>query len=797
MRRLVAFRRTVVVCDTLRAVSETSPLACPSCGGWVVPGRELGRELPLCDDCFERLPGGLSQTFTVRTPSGQSSLDGAGVVERLRAGQLLGSDWLIADNGSHVMIAAHPAFSTLFVQGLIPEPVPVVVPPPAVGPGHGVALPARTKASLLWGAVRVTAAAGVLAALGAAALWGWANQSAIEEQMQNTVTAVAEPAETRPREPALPPPPPQPKLLDALVARVGAVGEPRATLLARAWGARLAGGAKGETEALAIAERAVARSPKDPESLGLLAEVLAGLRRDGPLVDELISECELAAPVADACARAKAAKIIAGGDLAAARGVIQDCAGKGDFPCRALYVATANPDGLYASESLAAVDKLALEWPQNRELARKGAILAAGLDLPESTARVDAIRAEIQGDIPLETVHARLLLLDGRSKDAASVVAAMGEAAPVDIRVAVAAAAAASGRGPEAQSLLGTLHTASGVEPAVQAQARLAWAQAAYFAAAADPAQLDAAKAAILSLVELGRADPAVAQVRALVAHLYGNHGEEVKAWSSLDESKRPGAALARALNTQVRLGVEANLPVSELIPLAERARRADPQAGETHLWLARVHLVGGNAPQAVDILRASVLVVDGQQFRRRADLGTLPNPLPTAEVLDGLKQGIGSDATFGRSYELARATVHYLAGNFAEARRELEAAGNVEDDPDSLALRARVRASGKDVGLAVADWERVVRERPKEPAYLLGYLQALVAANRVRDAAPFLDSVSSSPLTTPQVLVVRGEVRAALGEQAAALRDFQDAIARDPFDVQSRLRHRRLATAK
>lgn len=778
-------------------VPVSAAVACPECGASVVLPPDLARELPLCASCARRLPAPFSGTFSIRTASGHSALDGAGVVERLRAGQLLGTDWIVDESGEATPVAAHPAFAALLVQGLIPEFVPVVIPPPTPDAASAVNRPPNRPRALAGSFARIVASVVVLAALGAAGVWAWEHQAAIELKMQESVTAVVEPKVAPAASGPIAPLPPAPKLIEALVARVGVVGETRSTLLARAWAARLGGGLAGQEAAVTLAEQAVARSPNDPESLGLLAELLADLRREGPLVDELLTRCEAAGAGIDACARARAAKVIASGDVASARGIVQDCAGKGDLPCRALYVATVNADGLHASEALAAVDKLAGDWSTNRELARKGAVLAASLDLPEALARVESVRRDVKGDLELDAALGTLLLRDGNSKDALEVVAAMGDAAPVALRVDLSLSLAGSGRYAEAKALLGDLPTRPNLPEGVQAKARLALAQAAYQAAAADPTQIEAAKAAVTSMVELGRSDPAVAQVRALIANLYGNHGEEVKSWSSIDESKRSGAALARVLDTQVALGVAARLSVSELIPLAERARRADPQSGDTHLWLAWVHLVGGNAPQAVDVLRASILTVDGQALRRRPDVGTLANRPPTADVLTALERGVGNDATFGRSYEVAVATVHFLAGNLGEARRQLDKAGNVEDDPETLALRARMRTLSKDAALAVTDWQRVTQERPKEPAYLLGLLQALVAANRTRDAVPLMETVSSSPLVTPQVLVVRAEVRAASGEHAAALRDLQDAIARDPYDVQSRVRHRRLAAGK
>jgi predicted Zn-dependent protease len=360
--------------------------------------------------------------------------------------------------------------------------------------------------------------------------------------------------------------------------------------------------------------------------------------------------------------------------------------------------------------------------------------------------------------------------------------------------VAGASALVGAGDGAGAIALLGSLPTDSGMAEPVQRRARLALAQARYLVALRDPTAVPAATSAVESLVVMGRSDPAIAQVRAMVADLAGNRGEQARAWALMDESQRSGAALARVLDTQVALGIAQKLPVSELVPLAERARRADPQSPDTHLWLAWVHLVGHNAPQAVDVLRTSVQQVDGQVERRGPDAGVLRSPPEPGALLAALEEAVGNDATFGHAYHVSRATVHWLVGSPNSARKELEDAGDIDNDLDALALSARLRMAQKDNAGAILQWERITRERPKQGEYLLGYLQALVAAGRAAEGAQWVDTLSSSPLGSAMVPVIRAEIRVATGESAAAQRDLLDAIARDPLDVRSRIRYRKLA---
>ncbi len=751
--------------------------------------------LPICAACQAAEPEPLSATFAVMTVGGKWSLDGKGILERLRAGQLAGTDWIVRDDGSTVLIAEHPTFAVLYARGEIGEPVVVT----AATSRPADTRPRRSLADYAASLGRV--AAGVVVAGGVAAFGAWVylNREALEEKVASTTLPsleTASPADTKveAKVDAAPQARPEGSRVAELVARVGMVDEPRALLLARAWAERSKGGRAALDAAIVQAERAVARAPRDPESLGLLATLLAESGSDLDLARALVARCDAALPSAVACKRGHAALLLAKNEAAAAREIVSGCANEVDLECRAIYVNTALADTEHPLEALGAVRKLAEAWPQNRELVRLVALLSTDVDIPEARTRVEAARKEIRDDPALESAYADLCLLDGEAKEGVAIAVALGDSAPPTLRVRAAAVAVDQGDVDRALALVGDIGSGSGLAEGVVKEARLVMAQARYLDARRDASRIDAAKAASASLVELGRADPVVAQVRALIARLAGDASEESRAWSSMDTSLRKGAELARVLDTQVALGIQARQPVSDLVPLAEAARRADLSAPEPHLWLARAHLEGHNPAQAMDVLLGSIIQVDGQAARRRPGLSALSAGDPAKEVKALLESGVGNDATFGRTYHLALATIAWLGGDVPGARRALDAAGGIEDDPTAIALRARLKLASRDADGAVADLLHVVQQRPKQGEFLLALVSALVATRAYDEARTHIDSVSASPLTSAMVPNVRAEVRAHTGETEAAKRDFAEAIKRDPFDARARVRLRELA---
>lgn len=735
----------------------------------------------------------MSATFVVMAVGGRWSLDGAGVLERLRAGQLSGTDWIVRDDGTSVLVAEHPTFRPMFAAGEIEEVVLPPPPPAARGPGLG---------RVFGSAGRIVAGVVLGGAVAVAGGWAYVHRDELRARVEAEALPALAAVEAPQVEPAAPVAVPEvaapsgPGPVDQLVARVGPVEEPRWFLLARAWQEYQQGGRDASLAALALAERAVARAPAEPEALGLLAWLVVETGGDMGLARALRDRCLATAPDADGCARAEAAVAVAEGRLEEARGHVQGCSGRGDLACRGLYVAIVARDATRPLEALGAVQKLAEAWPRNRRLTRSIALLSTTLDVPEARSRVELARRDIKGDPELEAAFAGLVILDGDTKTGLNAAVALGDACPDWLRVRAGAVAVAAGDAERALALVLPVVSANEAAEELRRGARLVVAQARYLEAARDNGRLGAAQEAVASLVELGRTDPVVAQVRAHVATLAGDRAEVARAWASMDENLRSGAELSRVLCSQVALGITAKQPVSELVPLAEKARRADLSAPEGHLWLARAHLEGHNPAQAIDVLIGAIWQVDGQAARRREGMAALAPGLPDDDVRELLAAGVGNDATFGRSYHLALATTSWLGGDNAAARRALDAAGGIDDDPAALALRARVRLALKDADGAVSDWKRVVQQRPKQGEAWLGLVAALAAAGQHEEARSHLDNVSASPLSSTMVQNLRAEVRAHTGEVEAAKRDFADATRREPYDARARVRLRELATA-
>ncbi|MBM4368850.1 MAG: hypothetical protein FJ102_21730, partial [Deltaproteobacteria bacterium] len=207
-------------------------IPCAKCARPVEVPEGPSLTLPTCAKCRAAEPEPLSDTFVVITVGGKWSLDGKGILERLRAGQLAGTDWIARDDGSTVLIAEHPTFATLYARGEIGEPEAVPVPSAKAG----AARPRRDLGD--WAASAARVAAGVLVAGGVVAFVGWAylHRDDIQEHVAATALPPLEaPAggeqavEAKVDAPAEPSP--EAGRVDELVARVGAVDEPRAALL--------------------------------------------------------------------------------------------------------------------------------------------------------------------------------------------------------------------------------------------------------------------------------------------------------------------------------------------------------------------------------------------------------------------------------------------------------------------------------------------------------------------------------------------------------------------------------------
>lgn len=691
------------------------------------------------------------------------------------------------EEGPPILVAAHPVFAPAFATGEIGEaPVleanaPVIAAKPARPRRRGVNVP--------WGKI-----AGVVLTTGglaAAAYFAFQNQ----DRLRVLATGASEVFQPSAPGEATRPPRPDPKLpptdpLAGLAVKEGPVEEPLALLQAQAIAALTQGSAPDRDRALALARRAVGRSTKDPDALALYA--LLASETDPPEGSAMIAaeqaiEFGLGGP-ATQIGRGALARI--NGELRAAATAVASCAGQGDLLCRLLAANALAADPTAAAEGIAALDALAADWPAHGGLLRSAALVAATTDRLDAKARLERLNA---ADPTVSGALASLAFRDGDLEGGLRLAQALGEAAPAPVRLSAARVLLARGDAAGILAIVGDLGAKPGGTGEVVAESRLLVAQARWLLARDHADQLPAAKVAVASVLELGRTDPAVAQVRALVANAEDAPAEIARAWSSMDTTRRSGPALARVLKTQVALMEARRAPVSDLLPVAEAARAADPSDAYTHVWVIHVHLVGHEYGKAIEALRLAIHQVDGQSSRRRGDVSTLETGAPAKGLRKELDEHLGNEAVYASTLPLARGVAEWLAGDLPAAKAAIAAAPHLEDDADALALRARVRSASKDAVGAMNDWQKVVLLRPKDAEYLLGALAATVGAGHAKEAGPIAELVRASRVDSALGPAMLAEVWLVNGDAAAAQAQLEQAVATDPLDVRSRARLREL----
>ncbi len=710
----------------------------------------------------------------------------ASILDRLRVGQVLGTDWIVV-GGRPILLAAHPEFAARMARGEIAEAIPLPPPTPAPKPA-----PARApRRPLPWGRIASTfLGAGGIVAL---ALLGWSLRGRVTDLARRTGEVVAPPppsegaaAPPAPLDPSKPPPDP----LASVAAEVGPVEEPPSLLVAQAIGALAKGGPDAETEAFALARRAVARSTADPDAVALLA-VLAAWKADAGLTVLAGERAVTLGNGGQATQLGRAALALGNHDEAGAEAAVAPCAHEGDALCRYVAARAALLQPAHLPAGLLALDDLAGAWPQNLSIPRVAALAAVAADTPDAEGRLGALKAT---DPEVLGARGELALRNGDLAAAKTMAARLGDAAPVPLRIGVARVAVNAGEGRQALALV---QGQEGVDRHQKQELRLIEAQARYLVATKDPATLPAAKESVTRLLELGRTDPAVSQVRALVAHLAGDRAEEAKAWDSMDTSRRSGPELARVFKTQAALLLDANVPGSEIQPTAEAARTADPSDPYTHVWVIHVHLLGHTKGKALEAMRRAIKDVDGQTPRRRSDLATLETGSPAKGLRAYVGESLGNDATLATQLPLAEAVASWLAGDLPSAKASLDRLPNVADTPEALALRARLRMAGKDRAGGLADWDDVVALRPKESAWLLGSLAAHVEAGKARESRPLAELVRASKNVNALAPAMLAEVAAANGDRPGAITLLSDALTTDPLDIRARARLTELRSGK
>ncbi len=748
-------------------MQSTLQVPCVRCGRTVTVATL--RPLPTCDRCT-----GAAVTWEVRAGAERVRLDLDGVRDRLRVGTLAGTD-LVVEGAGVTPIAAHAAFRTFFLAGhldLLPPPPPPAAPPrPPAAPMS----PALRRVLVLLGLGGVLAVAGVAVAPMVPELLE--GMPSLESLMAGPPAPVAAP---------IPPPPPVGAPLGELLTRVGVVDEPRATLLAAAWDARLLATPTGHAAAIVAAERAVGRTPDDPEALALLAELLADTGEAPALRAALLGRALGTAPTAPAVRRAHALDALARVDLATARKFVEECLRDtpADLGCREAQLHTLGAAAPVLKEAEAAnllysLDQLAAAWPENRDLPRRAALLAARAEALGAEERLSAQRARFPDDDTLLAADALLAFRNGTFVAARRLVARLD---PVPAPLLVEAAGDAVGRGAPAEALA-LLAKVKDAPPS--RDARLYEAQARWLLArdgAGSPADAAAAGA---RAAEIAPGDPAVVHVRVAIALLAKNAADAAKAWETLETKGVPPVDLANAWLARAALDLALQHPREAMIEV-ESAIQADRSLPDVYLWQAATQVAGQNGPAAVAGLRGAIAAIDGRHARRRPYGGSLRIPADLAPIRAGLASLLGNDPTRTDDLALALATVGWLGGDL-DAAAAIVPVAERGSDADALALAGRVLLARGEPEAALSRLDLAVALRPKEMAWQLVRAEALLALGRGKEAASALAAARSGvvPASSLQLLVARSAAKQ--GDAAAALVARRAAAAADPSDLVAR----------
>ncbi len=726
--------------------------------------------LPTCDACV-----GATSTWEVRVGADRLRLDRGEVRARLLDGTLNGGD-LVLDGTVSTPLASHPAFRTLFLPGH-PDALPV-----RPGPTVGVSAMRRIATILGIGVV-------LLAALGVASTYLVPNLpvgGSVSRGIQSPPVAVAEPVTGAgaAAEPVVAPPPDP---VAELVARVGPVAEPRAELLAEARVARLRATPEGLAIAVTAAERAAAQNPLDPEALAVLAGLLAEAGQAPELRAALLARAIAATKDAPTVRYAVALDALARVDVPAARFSVDEClrAAPKDLGCRealgrVLEVASPTLKEAEAANLVYALDELAKEWPENRDLPRRAALLAARVDLPGAEERLAGQHKALPKDPALHAAAALLAFRDGAPARGRALLARL-ESPPDALLVEAAGEAVGRGAPDEALKLLARLQ----VSPPGR-DARLYEAQARWLLARSGRGSAADATAAGARVAELDAGHPAVVQVRVAVASLANDPAAASKAWEQLQTKGAQPVDVARAWIARAALNLAQQHPREALLEV-EAALQADASAPEVHLWGAAAQVAGQNGIAAVDALRTAVTAIDGRHARRRAYGGTLEVPAEIPALRTALTTLLQADPARKDDLALATAVLFWLGGELDAASAALAPVVQRGADADALALDARLLLRSGRAQEALARMDQALALRPRAVAWQLVRADALLALRQLAeaDAALALARSGNVPATSLQLLI--GAVAAKKGDTAGALVARRAAVAADPTDLDAR----------
>ncbi len=701
----------------------------------------------------------------VRKGAQRRNLAPEDITRGVRAGEIVGTDWISDGVVAPCPVAAHPDYRSMFLPGMLQVPVEDLTPGFVVRARRVVSWAVQAAALALLTAVATGALA--VAAVGP-------EEVAYRVLVRLDAERAREDLSSEAR----------------ALLRGEAPEEPRATLLADAWRAWGEGSPEGLARAVDFARRASVRAPDDAESWGTLAYFLSVERGSERLRVSAATRAQVLDPSASAVQLAAGGEHLAHGDLFRAMAHARAClaAAPAMLPCRELALESEPDARETAARRMAEFDALAAQWPANLRLRAHAARLAVLIDAPTAERRLAEARALMPDDVPLRVAEAQLRYRDGEVDAGRDLVATVAPGINPAVVLGEAEAALQEANPQQALAALAALSGGQSPDLGEEIALRRVGAQArVLLAGVGGPGvrqRRQEALAAVEHLMELDAVAASTVQVAMLLAEIEGRPADGDRAWSRLDTraSSRRDVARVWATRSVVLLSRQ---DLSGARIAATDAVHADGTEVAPHV----VRMVVSSLTRDVGALEAASRDVarlpDLRQARRLPQGGATEVEPPWGEANRAVAAFARlAPAPVGLATAVARAdaALDILRGRAATAT------GLQGSEAVDFALRARGYQRTNQPRAAVRAAQQAVALEPGEAHWRLLLAETSVQDQDWKQAVDALMAARRLGLgDDAYVDALEAEAASALGQEARLHEAARRAVAADPLDVATR----------
>jgi hypothetical protein len=533
----------------------------------------------------------------------------------------------------------------------------------------------------------------------------------------------------------------------------------------------------------------VARSPNDAEAWSTLAFFLTENGSDAPLRDAALARATLLAPDSPMLDLVRASIALADGDTARARAHAEACAAHAPrvLVCQEFVLVASDDDRAGAPLRIAALDRLAQQWPANVRLRVHAARLAVAIDAPSAERRLAVARALAPDDRQLQLAEAELRYRDGDVAVAQELTQDVSKVENPSVLVAEADALLL--RDPQAAlAAVMPLVGADDFDPEVAREAARLHAQAAVavarFGGPGVRARRAAALEALARLQALAPGAPATVQLAMMLAELEGRPADADRAWSRLDTRGASRRDVARAWGTRATQ-LLARHDLRGARAAAADAVAADGSELAPHVVRVVVSALMRDVPGLEQSARDVARLHDLRAQRRLPQGGALEVEPPWGEAnraLDAVRSLSPAPVGVERALRRADVAMAMLRGQYGVARV------HPGDDAVDIAFRARGYQRDGNAAEATRLARRAAVLEPEEVSWRMLLAETSVEGREWEQAADSVMAVrrlAHAPDAYADAL--DAEAAAALGHRDRLAEAARRAISADPLDVATR----------